>query len=56
LKTEDGKTAATTKLSLRQGDNYLHIPLNGKFQSKHSYAAVLQEPDGSAVAVAFTIK
>jgi len=56
LKTADGKTVTTTKVSLRQGDNYLHIPLSSSFQSKHNYAAALQEPDGSTIAAAFTIK
>ena len=56
LKTADGRILVTKTLSLHEGDNYLHIPLSGKFQSKQTYTAALQEPDGSMVGVSFTIK
>ena len=56
LKGEDGTVLYKTQLAILQGDNYLHIPLNSKFQSKHNYTAVLQEPDGETIALPFTIK
>lgn len=56
LKTEDGKLMTQTTLALQEGDNYLHIPLSGKFQSKQTYTVALQEPDGSMIGVSFTIK
>lgn len=56
LKTADGKMITKTTLSLREGDNYLHIPLSGKFESKQTYTAALQEPDGSMIGVSFMIK
>jgi hypothetical protein len=56
LKAEDGTTMARKNISLQQGDNYLHISLSGKFQSKLRYTAVLQEPDGKAASLSFTIK
>jgi len=56
LTTQDGKELVRKTMSLRQGDNFLHIPLNGKFQSKHTYIAALQEPGGARAAVSFTIK
>lgn len=56
LKTEDGKMITQTTLSLREGENYLHIPLSGKFQREKTYTAALQEPDGSMIGISFTIK
>jgi hypothetical protein len=56
IRSEEGTVLSNTKQSLRQGDNYLHVSLSGKFQRKHNYTAVLQEPDGSVVTVSFTIK
>jgi len=56
LKGEDGTELSRSTQSLRQGDNYLHVRLNGRFASKHNYMAVLQEPNGSLVTVSFTMK
>ncbi|MDO6433982.1 hypothetical protein Q4E93_25465 [Flavitalea sp. BT771] len=56
LTTQDGKEMTRKTMSLRQGDNFLIIPLNRKFQSKHTYIAALQEPGGARAAVSFTIQ
>ncbi|MHA4808144.1 hypothetical protein ACX0G9_08550 [Flavitalea flava] len=56
LKDEKGIVQYKTKLIIRQGDNYLHIPLNRKFQSKNTYTAIIQSPDGRMNSLSFTIK
>lgn len=56
LRTEAGVTLTKIMVSLREGDNYLHIPLRGKFQSRQTYTAALEEPDGTMSGVSFTIK
>lgn len=56
LKTEDGMIVSKTTLALHEGENYLHVPLSGKFQRKRTYTAALQEPDGKMAGISFTIK
>jgi hypothetical protein len=56
IKDENGSLLQTAQLPIRQGDNYLDIPLNGRFQSKHNYTAIIQDTDGKTSSLAFTIK
>lgn len=56
IKSFEGAILYKTTLSLRQGDNFLHVPLNSRFQSKQTYAAFLQLPGGEVVTMSFAIK
>ena len=51
-----GNVLMTKQVKIRQGDNYLNIPLDGNFQQKQKYIAVLQGSDGRQTAATFTIK
>lgn len=56
LRDENGVVLQSVQREIRQGDNYLHIQLNRRFQSKHSYSVVIEEKGNKTNSLAFTIK
>jgi hypothetical protein len=51
-----GGVLMTTQCQIKQGDNYLNIPLNGNFERKHNYTAVFRDRGGKQTSVTFMIK
>ena len=56
VKDQSGNVLLSATVLIRQGDNYLDIPLNGSFQSKHNYIVVFQDKTGRQLSQPFTIK
>jgi hypothetical protein len=56
IKDLSGNLLLTTQVQIKQGDNYLAIPLNGNFERKKNYTAVFQDRTGKLTSVTFTIK
>lgn len=56
VKDLKGSVLLTTACTIRQGDNYLSIPLDGNFEKKRKYLAVLVDKGGRETTVTFTIK
>jgi hypothetical protein len=56
IKDLSGTVLLTTTCKVRQGDNYLNIPLNGNFEKKRRYVAVLTDKGGRETSVTFIIK
>lgn len=56
VKDQQGNVLMTTRCQIKQGDNYMSIPLDGNFQRKRNYTAVFQDRAGKQTTVAFTIK
>jgi hypothetical protein len=56
VRDQSGNVLLTTQCTIRQGDNYLDIPLNGRFQRQHNYTVVFQDRTGKQTSLLFTIK
>ncbi|HEY4062669.1 MAG TPA: hypothetical protein VGM30_12245 [Puia sp.] len=56
VKDDKGTVLRTLQLPIRQGDNYLDIPLTGSFQRKHTYGIQVQDGSGRSSSMSFTIK
>jgi len=56
VKDLSGSVLMQTTCKVRQGDNYLNIPLKGNFVKRQKYIAVLRDKSGKETAVSFTIK
>jgi hypothetical protein len=56
VKDMRGSVLMMTTCIVKQGDNYLNIPLSGNFEQKQKYIAVLTDKSGRETAVTFTIK
>ena len=51
-----GSVLLTTTCKVQQGDNYLSIPLDGNFEKRRKYIAVLVDRRGKETVVTFMIK
>jgi hypothetical protein len=51
-----GNVLMTTAVKIKQGDNYLNIPLDGNFQRRQKYLVVFQDRNGRQTVATFTIK
>jgi hypothetical protein len=56
LRNEQGAVLQTLRRQIRQGDNYLDIPLGGRFQSQQVYAVFLTDRYGQSHTLSFKIK
>lgn len=56
IKDLRGNVLMTTSVKIKQGDNYLNIPLDGNFQRKQKYLVVFQDRNGRQTVTTFTIK
>jgi hypothetical protein len=56
IKDLRGNVLMTAQVKIKQGDNYLTIPLSGAFQRKQKYLAVFVDRNGKQTAATFTIK
>jgi len=56
IKDLRGNVVMTTQVKIKQGDNYLNIPLDGNFQRKQKYVVIFQDRNGRQTAATFTIK
>lgn len=56
IKDLRGNVLMTTSVKIKQGDNYLNIPLDGNFQRKQKYLVVFQDRNGKQTAATFAIK
>jgi hypothetical protein len=46
IKDDKGRQLQSNQCLIRQGDNYLNIPLNGRFKSKNNYSVSFIDPGG----------
>ena len=51
-----GHVLVSMQSIIRQGDNYIDIPLDGRVQRKGSYAVYVQDITGKTIFLPFTIK
>ena len=56
VRDEQSKVVLTAAVRIRQGDNYLDIPLEGRLASKQRYSAQLPDPTGRLTTVTFMVK
>lgn len=56
IKNAAGSIIATVPVAIKQGDNFLDIPLNGRFASSQTYTVQITDTYGKTSSVTFTIK
>lgn len=56
IKDEKGSALTTIQLAIKQGDNFLDIPLNGRFASGQKYTVQVTDTNGISSSITFTIK
>lgn len=56
IKNATGSVITTIQVAIKQGDNFLDIPLNGRFTSNQTYTVQMTDTNGTTSSVTFTIK
>lgn len=56
VKDETGKVIISGRREIRQGDNYLSVPLDGRFKEAHHYTLVLADKKDKTHTLMFTVR
>jgi hypothetical protein len=56
IRNDKGQVMVTAPVRIRQGDNYLDIPLDGRLNVGQRYTAVVPDPGGRLTSMTFNVK
>jgi hypothetical protein len=56
IRDDKGQVMLTAPVRIRQGDNYLNIPLDGRLAVGQRYIALVPDPGGRPTSVTFIVK